>query len=45
MNELSAEELHRAVLASIGMVFGQIATIDEVLGKLRTSVPLTSTTE
>jgi ureidoacrylate peracid hydrolase len=38
MNGVSAQDLQRATLASIGMVFAQIATISEVGDKLRTSI-------
>jgi nicotinamidase-related amidase len=37
MNGVAADELQRATLASLGMVFAQIATIDEVTEKIRTS--------
>jgi ureidoacrylate peracid hydrolase len=37
MNGVSAQDLQRATLASLGMVFAQIATIDEVVDKLHTS--------
>ena len=37
MNGVAADDLQRATLASLGMVFAQIATIDEVEGKLRAS--------
>ncbi|MDQ3897763.1 MAG: cysteine hydrolase [Actinomycetota bacterium] len=39
MNGVAAEELQRATLASLGMVFAQIATIDEVTEKVRASAP------
>lgn len=35
MNGVSAHDLQKAALASLGMVFAQIATIDEVVDKLR----------
>src|SRR5690349_21097442 len=35
MNGVSAQNLQRATLASLGMVFAQIATVDEVAEKLR----------
>ncbi len=35
MNGVSAHDLQKATLASLGMVFAQIATIDEVVDKLR----------
>jgi nicotinamidase-related amidase len=38
MNGVSAQDLQRATVASIGMVFAQIATISEVSDKLRTSI-------
>jgi ureidoacrylate peracid hydrolase len=38
MNGVSAQDLQRATVASLGMVFAQIATIGEVSEKLRTSV-------
>lgn len=38
MNGVSAQDLQRATVASIGMVFAQIATISEVSEKLRTSI-------
>ncbi len=34
MGGVSAEDLQRATCASLGMVFAQIATIDEVTAKL-----------
>lgn len=37
MNGVAADDLQQATLASLGMVFAQIATIDEVVGKLRES--------
>jgi ureidoacrylate peracid hydrolase len=37
MNGVPAHDLQRATLASLGMVFAQIATINEVDDKLRTS--------
>jgi nicotinamidase-related amidase len=37
MNGVPADELQRATLASLGMVFAQIATTDEVMEKIRTS--------
>jgi ureidoacrylate peracid hydrolase len=37
MNGMSAQDLQRATLASLGMVFAQIATISDVSEKLRTS--------
>ena len=37
MNGVPADHLQRATLASLGMVFAQITTIDEVMEKLRTS--------
>ena len=37
MNGVSAQDLQRATLASLGMVFAQIATISDVSEKLRTS--------
>jgi len=37
MNGVPADTLQRATLASLGVVFAQITTIDEVLEKLRTS--------
>jgi len=37
MNGVAATDLQRATLASVGMVFAQIATIDEVEGNLRAS--------
>jgi nicotinamidase-related amidase len=37
MNGVPAHDLHRATLASLGMVFAQIATIKDVDDKLRTS--------
>jgi ureidoacrylate peracid hydrolase len=39
MNGVPAEDLQRATCASVGMVFAQIATIDEVMQKIRASVP------
>lgn len=39
MNGVPADELQRATLASLGMVFAQIASIDEVIEKMRTSTP------
>lgn len=39
MNGVAADELQRATLASLGMVFAQIATIDEVTEKVRASAP------
>jgi nicotinamidase-related amidase len=38
MNGVPADTLQRATLASLGMVFAQITTIDEVMDKIRTSV-------
>ena len=38
MNGVSAQDLQRATVASIGMVFAQIATISEVSERLRTSI-------
>lgn len=35
MNGVSAEDLQRATCASLGMVFAQIATVDEVIEKIR----------
>lgn len=40
MNGVSAEDLQRATCASLGMVFAQITTIDDVLEKLEKSAPL-----
>lgn len=37
MNGVPADDLQQATLASLGMVFAQIATIDEAEGKLRAS--------
>lgn len=37
MNGVPANELQRATLASLGMVFAQIATVDETIEKIRTS--------
>ena len=37
MNGVPADHLQRATLASLGMVFAQVTTIDEVMEKLRTS--------
>jgi nicotinamidase-related amidase len=37
MNGVSADDLQQATLASLGMVFAQIATIDEAESKLRAS--------
>jgi biuret amidohydrolase len=37
MNGVSAHDLQKATLASLGMVFAQIATIDEVVNGLRAS--------
>jgi biuret amidohydrolase len=37
MNGVSAPDLQRATLASLGMVFAQIATIDEVVNGLLAS--------
>jgi ureidoacrylate peracid hydrolase len=37
MNGVAADDLQQATLASLGMVFAQIATLDEVEGKLRPS--------
>ena len=37
MNGVAADDLQHATLASLGMVFAQIATLDEVEGKLRAS--------
>jgi ureidoacrylate peracid hydrolase len=37
MNGVTADDLQQATLASLGMVFAQIATIDEAEGKLRAS--------
>lgn len=37
MNGVSAQDLQRATLASLGMVFAQIATISDVCDKLRAS--------
>jgi hypothetical protein len=39
MNGVPAEELQRATLASLGMVFTQIATVEEVTEQIRTSAP------
>ena len=39
MNGVPADDLQRATLASLGMVFAQIANIDELMEKLRTSAP------
>lgn len=39
MNGVAADDLQRATLASLGMVFAQIATIDELLEKLPTFAP------
>ncbi len=39
MNGVPAEELQRATLASLGMVFTQIATVKEVTEQIRASVP------
>ena len=39
MNGVPAEDLQRATCASVGMVFAQIATIDEVMQKIRDAVP------
>lgn len=38
MNGVSADDLQRATLASLGMVFAQISTIAEVTDKIRSSV-------
>lgn len=35
MGGVPAEDLQRATCASLGMVFAQVATIDEVIGKIR----------
>jgi nicotinamidase-related amidase len=37
MNGVAAEDLEQATLASLGMVFAQIATLDEVEGRLNAS--------
>lgn len=37
MNGVPAEDLQRATCASLGMVFAQIATVDDVVQKIRTS--------
>jgi nicotinamidase-related amidase len=37
MNGVPADDLQQATLASLGMVFAQIATVDEAEGKLRAS--------
>jgi ureidoacrylate peracid hydrolase len=37
MNGVPAHDLQRATLASLGMVFAQIATINDVRNKLRVS--------
>ncbi len=39
MNGVAADELQRATLASLGMVFAQVATVDEVTAKIRASAP------
>lgn len=39
MNGVPADELQRATLASLGMVFAQIATVDEMIGKISTPTP------
>jgi hypothetical protein len=38
MNGVPAHDLQQATLASIGMVFGQIASVSEVDERLRTSL-------
>ena len=37
MNGVPADVLQRATCASLGMVFAQIATVDEMIGKIRTA--------
>jgi hypothetical protein len=39
MNGVAADELQRATLASLGMVFAQVATVNEVTAKIRASAP------
>jgi ureidoacrylate peracid hydrolase len=44
MNGVPAHHLHQATLASIGMVFGQIASVSEVDNRLNTSLTAPITT-
>jgi biuret amidohydrolase len=37
MNGVSAEDLQRATCASLGMVFAQVLTVDEMVDKIRTA--------
>lgn len=39
MNGVPAEELQRTTLASLGMVFAQIATVEDVVERVRTAAP------
>ena len=39
MGGTPAEDLQRATCASLSMVFAEITTVDEVMDKIRTSVP------
>ncbi len=39
MNGVPAGELQRATLASLGMVFAQIASVEEVMAKIRSAAP------
>ena len=41
MGGVSAHDLQRATCASLGMVFAQIATVDEVIDKIRIAAPAT----
>lgn len=43
MAGVSAQELHGATLASLSMVFAQIATVDEIFEKIRQSSPVAVT--
>ena len=42
MNGVPAEDLQRATVASLGMVFAQITTIDELMEKIATSAVSTA---
>lgn len=37
---MPADELQRATLASLGMVFAEIATVDDVIDMIRSSSPV-----
>ena len=39
MNGVPADDLQRATLASLGMVFAQISTVDQLMERIRASAP------